>query len=147
MSSSVVVVPLPGRSPGARIAAPYGFRLRFGAGRAWRGVGNALDRVGDAAYRRAEIGQVDHREQQARDPEDMQVSEKRDQAENGDDLELQLVRFVRHALGQAVQLPDRRRSRDRKSTRLNSSHMSISYAVFCLKKKNTEVDKATSQFV
>src|SRR5438477_9664919 len=26
--------------------------------------------------------------------------------------------------------------RDRKSTRLNSSHMSISYAVFCLKKKN-----------
>src|SRR5690242_4148624 len=27
-------------------------------------------------------------------------------------------------------------SQDRKSTRLNSSHMSISYAVFCLKKKN-----------
>src|SRR6266571_2491830 len=27
--------------------------------------------------------------------------------------------------------------RDRKSTRLNSSHMSISYAVFCLKKKTT----------
>src|SRR5207245_11678283 len=29
-----------------------------------------------------------------------------------------------------------RSSRDRKSTRLNSSHGSISYAVFCLKKKN-----------
>src|SRR5207245_11499392 len=28
--------------------------------------------------------------------------------------------------------------RDRKSTRLNSSHGSISYAVFCLKKKKTE---------
>src|SRR2546421_3677008 len=28
-----------------------------------------------------------------------------------------------------------RRSRDRKSTRLNSSHDQISYAVFCLKKK------------
>src|SRR3712207_7986387 len=28
-----------------------------------------------------------------------------------------------------------RRSRDRKSTRLNSSHANISYAVFCLKKK------------
>src|SRR5690348_18111451 len=28
-----------------------------------------------------------------------------------------------------------RRPRDRKSTRLNSSHPSISYAVFCLKKK------------
>src|SRR5690242_21481286 len=27
---------------------------------------------------------------------------------------------------------------DRKSTRLNSSHMSISYAVFCLKKKKKE---------
>src|SRR5947208_11636232 len=27
--------------------------------------------------------------------------------------------------------------RDRKSTRLNSSHQIISYAVFCLKKKNT----------
>src|SRR5689334_24029233 len=29
-------------------------------------------------------------------------------------------------------------SRDRKSTRLNSSHSSISYAVFCLKKKNNK---------
>src|SRR5699024_12451560 len=29
------------------------------------------------------------------------------------------------------------RSPDRKSTRLNSSHVSISYAVFCLKKKKT----------
>src|SRR5207248_9979742 len=28
------------------------------------------------------------------------------------------------------------RSRDRKSTRLNSSHRTISHAVFCLKKKN-----------
>src|SRR5690625_996343 len=27
---------------------------------------------------------------------------------------------------------------DRKSTRLNSSHVAISYAVFCLKKKNTQ---------
>src|ERR1035441_10963913 len=29
-------------------------------------------------------------------------------------------------------------SRDRKSTRLNSSHLGISYAVFCLKKKNIQ---------
>src|SRR5262245_47780970 len=29
------------------------------------------------------------------------------------------------------------RVRDRKSTRLNSSHLGISYAVFCLKKKKT----------
>src|SRR5262245_63006142 len=31
-----------------------------------------------------------------------------------------------------------RRPRDRKSTRLNSSHLGISYAVFCLKKKNKQ---------
>src|SRR5690242_21108290 len=29
---------------------------------------------------------------------------------------------------------------DRKSTRLNSSHMSISYAVFCLKKKKSKTE-------
>src|SRR5205814_8564647 len=38
-------------------------------------------------------------------------------------------------------LSARRPSLDRKSTRLNSSHLGISYAVFCLKKKNnTQVD-------
>src|SRR2546426_8981108 len=31
-----------------------------------------------------------------------------------------------------------RRPADRKSTRLNSSHLVISYAVFCLKKKNND---------
>src|SRR5689334_23497028 len=31
------------------------------------------------------------------------------------------------------------KARDRKSTRLNSSHSSISYAVFCLKKKNKHI--------
>src|SRR2546430_4650846 len=30
---------------------------------------------------------------------------------------------------------------DRKSTRLNSSHSQISYAVFCLKKKNIQYDR------
>src|SRR5256885_3417727 len=33
-----------------------------------------------------------------------------------------------------------RRRSDRKSTRLNSSHLVISYAVFCLKKKNNIVE-------
>src|SRR5690554_7206007 len=32
---------------------------------------------------------------------------------------------------------------DRKSTRLNSSHVRISYAVFCLKKKNNKPDEQT----
>src|SRR5438067_10222043 len=36
----------------------------------------------------------------------------------------------------------RQRSVDRKSTRLNSSHVSISYAVFCLKKKKTASRRA-----
>src|SRR5690554_3947633 len=40
-----------------------------------------------------------------------------------------LVAFNRSTLSQAL------RRRDRKSTRLNSSHVRISYAVFCLKKK------------
>src|SRR3712207_8446084 len=34
---------------------------------------------------------------------------------------------------------DRLSTADRKSTRLNSSHANISYAVFCLKKKNTSM--------
>src|SRR5689334_24147361 len=33
---------------------------------------------------------------------------------------------------------------DRKSTRLNSSHSSISYAVFCLKKKKTTSNRSVS---
>src|SRR5258708_21664864 len=40
---------------------------------------------------------------------------------------------VTNRLGQVV--------RDRKSTRLNSSHQIISYAVFCLKKKKNKNDK------
>src|SRR2546430_8028810 len=35
-------------------------------------------------------------------------------------------------------------TRDRKSTRLNSSHSQISYAVFCLKKKTTKTAPRTS---
>src|SRR5258707_3775046 len=36
-------------------------------------------------------------------------------------------------------------SLDRKSTRLNSSHANISYAVFCLKKKTNPADAQTPQ--
>src|SRR2546430_7979132 len=43
-----------------------------------------------------------------------------------------------HTLGREIEIKIRRHEtqRDRKSTRLNSSHSQISYAVFCLKKKN-----------
>src|SRR5256886_2999085 len=40
------------------------------------------------------------------------------------------------SFGRDAVRPLRRDLRDRKSTRLNSSHSQISYAVFCLKKKN-----------
>src|SRR6266487_195311 len=38
-------------------------------------------------------------------------------------------------------------SGDRKSTRLNSSHPSISYAVFCLKKKNNNKKKNIKKYI
>src|SRR5439155_13497092 len=38
------------------------------------------------------------------------------------------------------------RVEDRKSTRLNSSHVAISYAVFCLKKKNVALPTAVDTF-
>src|SRR5690554_7678504 len=47
----------------------------------------------------------------------------------------EFVRIIARVLI-AVEMPDRQTvSRDRKSTRLNSSHVRTSYAVFCLKKK------------
>src|SRR3712207_8488552 len=42
-------------------------------------------------------------------------------------------------LGEAARGRLERTAQDRKSTRLNSSHANISYAVFCLKKKKTPV--------
>src|SRR5438128_10650474 len=61
-----------------------------------------------------------------------------------------LFRSTRRELHQALRRSQRSRMRwatskrewrvDRKSTRLNSSHGSISYAVFCLKKKNNVSD-------
>src|SRR5258707_5534322 len=41
--------------------------------------------------------------------------------------------------GGARRRPGRDDFRDRKSTRLNSSHANISYAVFCLKKKKKDI--------
>src|SRR3989442_4128138 len=38
-----------------------------------------------------------------------------------------------------AELSDELIDRDRKSTRLNSSHVRISYAVFCLKKKKNKI--------
>src|SRR3712207_7312018 len=43
---------------------------------------------------------------------------------------------ARKGVDRLAQLPHRRINGDRKSTRLNSSHANISYAVFCLKIKS-----------
>src|SRR3712207_8567341 len=43
-----------------------------------------------------------------------------------------------HVAGPTVKRPSVLAVGDRKSTRLNSSHANISYAVFCLKKKKTQ---------
>src|SRR5256885_8601369 len=51
--------------------------------------------------------------------------------------------FVLHDLF-AVSFDEIANRSDRKSTRLNSSHLVISYAVFCLKKKNTQAPCRTS---
>src|SRR5437763_12596813 len=45
------------------------------------------------------------------------------------------ARLSQHMLLRDHHVPDERACGDRKSTRLNSSHRCISYAVFCLKKK------------
>src|SRR5439155_4835026 len=44
------------------------------------------------------------------------------------------------------QAPEDPHERDRKSTRLNSSHVAISYAVFCLKKKKISRKRRPTRF-
>src|SRR5262245_63307763 len=53
------------------------------------------------------------------------------------------VQLVLRRVGLDVEAQANRRKTDgdRKSTRLNSSHLGISYAVFCLKKKKTKKKK------
>src|SRR5258705_3428488 len=56
------------------------------------------------------------------------------------------VEGPRRALGQdASRHPRGASCPDRKSTRLNSSHLGISYAVFCLKKKSIRELKSTTR--
>src|SRR5258705_9943229 len=55
-----------------------------------------------------------------------------DAASDADAAERRLTHEKAHEIQTAIAPRDRQ---DRKSTRLNSSHLGISYAVFCLKKK------------
>src|SRR5437879_11512722 len=55
-------------------------------------------------------------------------------------LSLSYTDITDRGLAYLLQLPHLENLEDRKSTRLNSSHRCISYAVFCLKKKtNTKI--------
>src|SRR5438128_9372637 len=71
-----------------------------------------------------------------------------------DDANVELLQQLHQPYGQQRQVRDDQivvewteERKDRKSTRLNSSHGSISYAVFCLKKKkqnsNTKIIRST----
>src|SRR5256885_11624631 len=55
-----------------------------------------------------------------------------------DDAAHRIRAVVGRPLDTAQDLDRKDRAGDRKSTRLNSSHLVISYAVFCLKKKKTK---------
>src|SRR5258707_8718425 len=61
-----------------------------------------------------------------------------DQVQGPHDLRFEFVVLIR-VREQHVQ-----KVRDRKSTRLNSSHANISYAVFCLKKKKKKIKVFTN---
>src|SRR5690606_41195331 len=64
-----------------------------------------------------------------RPDDDLQVLARHDQRRRPGD-----VRIVQEVEQFALQVRGAFRGQDRKSTRLNSSHVKISYAVFCLKK-------------
>src|SRR5260370_25233298 len=88
-----------------------------------------------AAYRSGAAKQADQRPK-ADDRERLRVREERRLDDPAVDEDVRAVAEpdrhepAQHPLDRPLQ-----HERDRKSTRLNSSHTSISYAVFCLKKK------------
>src|SRR6478736_1960553 len=75
----------------------------LGLSLAWWDAGNLLQRPGHPAERPSKVGKIDQGKQQASNPEDVHVSEQRQQAQYGDDFELQLMGFVSYALRQRVQ--------------------------------------------
>src|SRR5258708_30874013 len=102
-------------------------------------VGQAI--IGDSSRR--VLADIDHQRRgrnQENDPEDdieetgsEHTSEKcpADRSDRGGNLQ----KHANAQIGQAIANIRCCRAADRKSTRLNSSHQIISYAVFCLKKK------------
>src|SRR3712207_7054797 len=75
-------------------------------------------------------GEEDGRRRLRPEVERVEVDGRRAEGRLRDDV---VVERLAHQVAVVRQQP---LARDRKSTRLNSSHANISYAVFCLKKKN-----------
>src|SRR5204862_8250298 len=74
-----------------------------------------------------------------RRPSTKRVSNRRDTRSNHGRSRFQAARQTRPAARWRITMARHARTAgDRKSTRLNSSHVEISYAVFCLKKKKKE---------
>src|SRR5256885_8423439 len=74
----------------------------------------------------------------------VQLSLHAGQRERRDELTKKVTEAMRHPAVRCLSHPKGRiinHRPDRKSTRLNSSHLVISYAVFCLKKKNNTYHK------
>src|SRR3712207_7762079 len=79
---------------------------------------------------------VDERHDHEREHPDVDLGRAERRALRGDDQ----VARERDAERPGEHVPVGLDDRDRKSTRLNSSHANISYAVFCLKKKHAAID-------
>src|SRR5688572_31100960 len=58
-------------------------------------------------------------------------------------VSFELAKLIKQATGEKMAPRSIAEKLDRKSTRLNSSHSQISYAVFCLKKKKTNQSQCT----
>src|SRR6266542_5551767 len=58
-----------------------------------------------------------------------------------DALPIAITAWSANVVTSSICLSEKGATADRKSTRLNSSHGSISYAVICLKKKKTNADR------
>ena len=106
----------------------YGIRKR--SAEAWRvdialarlEPGELLGRSRNAVERSAKVGQLDHRQHEADDPEDVHVREQRDQAEHRDDLGLHLVGLVREVFGQGVQAEEEDAEADHGSQQNDRRH-------------------------
>src|SRR3712207_7917296 len=70
---------------------------------------------------------------------DSRISSMRRQDERPLRIRVGNVTHGQRSLSSRVRSPSARTGVDRKSTRLNSSHANISYAVFCLKKKKINI--------